>query len=138
MWKSSNHKRLVWLLLPPKTIKEPKSSNDESTTVKRRGSRTLKLEADVGYGLRLVLGVPKNATWICCTTKLRRLLEATRKTDPDARCVVIVVLIKEVLHTQINHSAAIKFNFCTNAHSGLVVGAKNEALVVEIKSPPAK
>ena len=138
MWKSSSLKRLVWLLLLPKTIKEPKSSNDESTTVERRGSRTLKLAADAGFGSRWGLGVPKITTWMCCTPKLSRLLEATRKTDPDARCVVIVVLIKEMLYTQINPGTAIKFNFCTNAHGGLIVGAKNEALVVEVKRPPAK
>ena len=75
---------------------------------------------------------------MCFTAKLSRRLETTCKTDPDARCVVIVVLIEEMLHTQIDHGAAIKFNFCTNAHGGLVVGAKNEALVVEVERPPPK
>ena len=138
MWRSFHHKRLAWLLLRPRTINQLKNFNDASITAERRGSRTLKLAADAGYGSRWVLGVPKSATWICCTEKLSRLLEATRKTNPDARCVVIVVLIKKMLHTQINHGTAIKFDFCTNAHGGLVVGAENEALVVEVERPPAK
>ena len=73
-----------------------------------------------------------------CTERSSPLLKTTRKADPGPQRVVIVVLIEELLHPQINHRAGIKFDLGTNTHGGLVVGAKNKTLVVQIKGPTSE